>query len=162
MSDLAAANGLAVPFTTGPVLPRLRAASILDRCAELQAASGQVRIFAAMLTQLTGQEFPQWIAGAKAAGLPGISSFAKGLEQDLGAVTSGLTLPWSSGPIEGRVNFKDDKAPDVRTRRTPLLRKRVLLTTVETFTKLGSCAKPCQSPNNDPLAADPATPTTSR
>jgi transposase len=37
--------------------------------------------------------------------LPGISSFAKGLEQDLDAVTNGLTMNWSSGPVEGRVNF---------------------------------------------------------
>jgi transposase len=57
-----------------------------------------------MLTELTGQDLPQWIASARDAGLPGISSFAKGLEQDLDAVTNGLTMPWSSGPVEGRVN----------------------------------------------------------
>jgi transposase len=58
-----------------------------------------------MITDLTGQDLPQWIAGAREAGLPGISSSAKGLEQDLDAVTNGLTTPWSSGPVEGRVNF---------------------------------------------------------
>ena len=57
-----------------------------------------------MLTELTGQDLPQWIADASDAGLPGISSFAKGLKQDLDAVTNGLTMPWSSGPVEGRVN----------------------------------------------------------
>ena len=36
------------------------------------------------------------MAAARDVGLPGIASFAKGLEQD---VTS-----WSSGPVEGRVN----------------------------------------------------------
>ena len=82
--------------------PRLKA--ILDRCPKLRAASDQIRAFAAMITQLTGQDLPQWIAHARAAGLPGISSFARGLEQDLDAVISGLTLPWSSGPVEGRVN----------------------------------------------------------
>jgi len=45
------------------------------------------------------------MAAAREAGLPGISSFAKGLEQDLDAVTNGLTMNWSSGPVEGRVNF---------------------------------------------------------
>ena len=40
------------------------------------------------------------MADARSAGLPGISSFAKGLEQDLDAVTNGLTMPWSSGPVE--------------------------------------------------------------
>jgi transposase len=57
-----------------------------------------------MLTELTGQDLPQWIADASDAGLPGISSFAKGLKQDLDAVTNGLTMHWSSGPVEGRVN----------------------------------------------------------
>ena len=51
-----------------------------------------------MLTELTGQDLPQSIADASDAGLPGISSFAKGLKQDLDAVTNGLTMPWSSGP----------------------------------------------------------------
>jgi hypothetical protein len=79
--------------------PRLKA--ILERCPELQAACDQVRVFAAMLTQLAGQDLPQWISGARTAELPGIASFARGLEQDLDAVTLGLTTPWSSGPVEG-------------------------------------------------------------
>jgi transposase len=57
-----------------------------------------------MLTQLTGQDLPQWIAAARDAGLPGIAPFARGLEQDLDAVTHGLTMNWSTGPVEGRVN----------------------------------------------------------
>jgi transposase len=57
-----------------------------------------------MLTQLTGHNLPQWITDVQAAGLPGLSSFAKGLEQDLGAVTWGLTSHWNSGPVQGRVN----------------------------------------------------------
>jgi hypothetical protein len=59
----------------------------LDRCPEPQAASGQVRAFATMITELTGQDLPQQMATAREAGLPGISSFAKGLEHDLDAVT---------------------------------------------------------------------------
>jgi len=73
-----------------------------------------------MITNLTGQDLPQWIAAARDAGLPGIAPFAKGLEQDLDAVTNGLTMSWSSGPAEGRVNhFKNGQAPDVRPRRAP-------------------------------------------
>ena len=41
---------------------------------------------------------------ARAAGLPGLSSFAKGFEQDLDAVTHGLISRWNSGGVEGRVN----------------------------------------------------------
>ena len=107
--------------------PRLTA--ILDRCPELQTASDQVREFAGMLTNRTGQDLPRWIAGASDAGLPGISSFAKGLKQDLDAVTNGLTMPWSSGPVEGRVNhIKMIKRQMFGRAGLPLLRKRVLLT----------------------------------
>jgi transposase len=45
-----------------------------------------------MITNLTGQDLPQWIADARDAGLPGIASFAKGLEHDLDAVTNGLIM----------------------------------------------------------------------
>jgi hypothetical protein len=43
--------------------PRLTA--ILDRCPELRAASDQVRAFVSMLTELTGQDLPQWTASAR-------------------------------------------------------------------------------------------------
>ena len=106
-----------------------RLKAILDRCPELHAASGLVRAFAVMITGLTGQHLPQWIAAARDAGLPGISSFGSGLEHDLDAVTNGLTLPWSSGPVEGRVNhIKMVKRQMFGRAGLPLLRKRVLLT----------------------------------
>jgi transposase len=107
--------------------PQLQA--LLDRCPELRAADAQVRAFAVMLARLTGQDLPQWISGATAAGLPGLSSFAKGLEQDLDAVTAGLTTRWNSGPVEGRVNhIKMIKRQIFGRAGLPLLRKRVLLT----------------------------------
>jgi transposase len=107
--------------------PQLQA--ILERCPELQATSGHVRAFGQMLTQLTGQNLPQWISDARAAELPGMSSFAKGLEQDLDAVTQGLTSHWNSGPVEGRVNhIKMIKRQMFGRAGLPLLRKRVLLT----------------------------------
>jgi transposase len=81
-----------------------RLTAILERCPELHAASDQVRAFAGMITHLTGQHLPNWIASARDAALPGTASFARGLEQDLDAVTNGLTMTWSSGPVEGRVN----------------------------------------------------------
>jgi transposase len=112
---------------TGDEKPKLKA--ILDRCPELQAASDLVRGFAAMITELTGQDLPQWITAARDAAIPGISSFAKGLEQDLDAVTNGLTTQWSSGPVEGRVNhIKMVKRQMFGRAGLPLLRKRVLLT----------------------------------
>jgi transposase len=82
-----------------------------------------------MLTQLTGQDLPQWISNVRDADLPGLPPFAKGLEQDLDAVTQGLTSHWSSGPVEGRLNhIKMIKRQMFRRAGLPLLRKRVPLT----------------------------------
>jgi transposase len=82
-----------------------------------------------MIAELTGRDLPQWMAAARDAGLPGIVSFAKGLEQDLDAVTNGLTMNWSSGPVEGRVNhIKMIKRQMFGRASLPLLRKRILLT----------------------------------
>lgn len=108
--------------------PQLKA--LLARCPELQAASDHVRSFATMLTNLTGHDhLPQWISDVRDAGLPGLSLFAKGLEQDLDAVTAGLTSRWNSGPVEGRVNhIKMIKRQMFGRAGLPLLRKRVLLT----------------------------------
>jgi transposase len=65
------------------------------------------------------------MADARSAGLPGISSFAKGLEQDLDAVTNGLITSWSSGPVD---HIKMIKRQMFGRASLPLLRKRVLLT----------------------------------
>jgi len=69
------------------------------------------------------------MAAAREVGLPGIASFAKGLEHDLDAVTNGLTMNWSSGPVEGRVNHIKMVMRQMFGRAgLPLLRKLVLLT----------------------------------
>ena len=109
--------------------PQLKA--LLDRCPELHAADGHVRTFAAMMSNLSGHDhLAQWITDVKNAELPGLSAFARGLEQDLDAVTQGLTSHWNSGPVEGRVNhIKMIKRQMFGRARLPLLRKRVLLTT---------------------------------
>ena len=118
-----------------PRLPhRGRAArlkAVLDRCPELQAPPPARSARSPPCSpQRTGQDLPQWISGARAAGLPGFSSFADGLEQDLDAVTAGLTTRWNSGPVEGRVNhIKMIKRQMFGRAGLPLLlRKRVLLT----------------------------------
>jgi transposase len=108
---------------------RLRVADLTGRCPELRAAHGYVRAFATMLTHLTGHDLPQWIDEVHAAQLPGLSSFAHGLRNDLDAVIQGLTSPYNSGPVEGRVNhIKMIKRQMFGRAGLPLLRKRVLLT----------------------------------
>jgi len=91
--------------------------AILERCPQLRAATGHIRWFGEMLTGLRGQDLPAWISAVRADDLPGLGSFAAGLEADFDAVTCGLTTRWSSGVVEGRVNHKDGQTADVRPGR---------------------------------------------
>lgn len=102
--------------------------AILECSPELTIAADLVRSFAQMLTSLHGNRLGEWIAAAQQTGLPGIASFANGLTSDLDAVTAGLTLPHSSGPVEGNVNrIKMIKRQMYGRAGFDLLRKRVLL-----------------------------------
>jgi transposase len=57
-----------------------------------------------------------------------LRGFAKGLRKDWAAVTAGLTLPYSSGTVEGHVNRIKMIKRQMYGRANPdLLRKRVLL-----------------------------------
>jgi transposase len=56
-------------------------------------------------------------------------SFARGIKRDHQAVLNGLTMPWSSGVVEGNVNRLKMIKRQMYGRATfELLRKRVLLT----------------------------------
>jgi transposase len=62
--------------------------------------------------------------------LPDLHSFTAGLKRDLAAVVNGLSLPYSSGAVEGAVNrIKMLKRQMYGRASFDLLRKRVLLST---------------------------------
>jgi transposase len=104
-----------------------RLKAIQGRCAALDQTVGHVRAFAAMLCQRHGHRLDTWLARVHADDLPDLHSFATGLERDRAAVTAGLTLAWSSGPVEGHVNrIKMLKRQMYGRAGFDLLRKRVL------------------------------------
>lgn len=108
---------------------RKQLTEVLARCPELAAAHRLVRSFAAILSTRTGHHLKDWVVSARAEDLPGLHSFAIGLEKDWDAVVQGLTNHWNSGPVEGRVNhIKMVKRQMFGRAKLPLLRKRVLLT----------------------------------
>jgi transposase len=62
------------------------------------------------------------------ADLPVPRSFTAGLRRDPGVVVAGLTLQYSSGPVEGTVNrIKQLKASTYGRAKPDLLRKLILL-----------------------------------
>jgi transposase len=81
-----------------------------------------------MLTHRQGEKLPAWAGDADASDVQEMRGFAAGLRRDWPAVTAGLTLPWSSGTVEGHVNrIKMIKRQMYGRARPDLLRKRVLL-----------------------------------
>ncbi len=106
----------------------LKIKGILTRCPQLNTAADQVRSFAQMMRDRTGHRLTEWLDQAHATDLPELQSFVSGVRSDLGAVTAGLTLPFSSGAVEGQVNrIKMLKRQMFGRAGVDLLRKRILL-----------------------------------
>jgi transposase len=77
---------------------------ILAHSPELAATHRHVHDFAEIMTNREGHRLPVWMGELDQHGEPALRSFVTGLRSDLDAVTNGLTLPYSSGPVEGAVN----------------------------------------------------------
>lgn len=78
--------------------------AILARSPDLERLGAHVGDFAQMLTKLEGHRLNDWITAVEADTLTPLAGFARHLRNDLAAVTAGLTLPYSSGAVEGNVN----------------------------------------------------------
>jgi len=79
------------------------AQSFLNQLCRMEAsialAYRLTRAFLAMVRERRGGDLDAWITAATASGIDALARFARGLQEDLAAVTAGLTLPWSNGPV---------------------------------------------------------------
>ncbi|MFD8887308.1 ISL3 family transposase [Streptomyces erythrochromogenes] len=81
-----------------------------------------------MLTERQGERLPQWLEAVHRDDLPSPHTLAAGIDRDRDAVIADLTLPRSSGVVEGHVNWiKMLKRQMFGRAGFTLLRKRVLL-----------------------------------
>jgi transposase len=103
--------------------------AILAASPKLAAVTASVRDFAVIMNERRGRKLlDPWMTAALATGEPALRSFVTGLRADQDAVTSGLSLPWSSGAVEGHVNRIKMLKRQMYGRASPdLLRRRVLL-----------------------------------
>ncbi|WP_324192681.1 ISL3 family transposase [Nocardia transvalensis] len=107
---------------------RQRLDTVLDASLELTALAGHVRAFAVMMRERQGGDLDTWMTAVESDDLPALRSFVRGLRRDYDAVRAGLTLPWSSGTVEGHVNRVKMLKQQMFGRANPdLLRKRILL-----------------------------------
>jgi transposase len=60
--------------------------------------------FLAITRNRQGEALLGWLKDAEDSPLPAFQRFAAGVRRDLPAVQAGLTLPWSTGPVEGHIN----------------------------------------------------------
>jgi len=109
---------------------RETAGRLSSACPEMTALTGLIRSFAVMLDPdpANADGLQQWISSARAAGLPNLHSFTRGLDLDIKAATAALTLPHHNGRTEG-VNTKTKMIKRQMYGRAgfALLRHRILL-----------------------------------
>jgi transposase len=102
--------------------------------AEIHAHEGEIaeaisltQEFPDLVRQRKTAQLETWLECAAASCLQAFKSFAKGLRADDDAVKAGVTLPWSTGPVEGQINrLKMLKRQMYGRASIGLLRQRVL------------------------------------
>ena len=71
--------------------------------ADVAEAIDLTQDFAQFVRQRQPQALEPWLARAAKSAVGAWQRFVKGLRDDFDAVKAGVTLPWSSGPVEGQI-----------------------------------------------------------
>jgi transposase len=101
-----------------------------EQHSELAEAMELSESFARLVRQRQPEGLDFWLEQAGKSCLKAFQRFAGGLRDDYEAVKAGLTLPWSTGPVEGQINrLKMLKRQMYGRANIDLLRQRVLLPT---------------------------------
>ena len=88
--------------------------------------------FLTLVRERRGDALEAWMTAVAASRIEALARLAQGLREALTAITAGLTLSWSNGPVEGHVNrLKLLKRQGYGRAGCALLRHRVLLPAVE-------------------------------
>jgi transposase len=91
-------------------------------------ASALARGFAQLLRARQPQQLDAWLQQAATSSLAAFQRLAKSFQRDSAAVKAGVTLPWSSGPVEGHINrLKMLKRQMFGRARLDLLSRRFVL-----------------------------------
>jgi transposase len=113
--------------------------------AEVAEAIDLAQDFTQLLRQRQPEQLDPWLARAAKSTLEALQRFAKGLCEDYAAVKAGVTLPWSTGPVEGPINrLKMLKRQRFGRARLELLSRRFVLV-------------PGQIPDPAPYQPEPST-----
>jgi transposase len=72
--------------------------------AEVAEAIDLAQDFATLVRQRQPERLDPWLTRATTSTLAAFQRFASGLREDYAAVKAGVTLPWSTSPVEGHIN----------------------------------------------------------
>src|SRR5262249_11463989 len=72
--------------------------------AEVAEAITLAQDFATLVRQRQPEALDAWLQRATTNAPEALRRFALGLSEDYAAVKAGVTLPWSTGPVEGHIN----------------------------------------------------------
>ena len=124
-------------------------ASLLNRLRQLSPAVAETialgQTFAHLLRSRCADRLEEWLTQAAQSTLRPFQRLAKSFRRDLDAIKAGLTLPWSTGPVEGHINrLKMVKRQMFGRAKLDLLASRFLAAPPPTHVKLIRCteAKP--------------------
>src|SRR6266699_5094651 len=94
---------------------------------DLEVTYQLVEEFLHMVRKRTGEQLDFWLKKVEASHLQAFQTFVTGVQNDKEAILAGLTLPWSTGPVEGQINrLKLIKRSMYGRAEFDLLRLRVL------------------------------------
>jgi transposase len=97
------------------------------RAPELAAVQELAGRFAKIMREGQDDKLGAWLEETEGSSLSEIRTFAKGVRQDEAAIRAAVTLPWSTGQVEGQVNrLKLIKRSMYGRANFDLLRQRVL------------------------------------
>ncbi len=69
----------------------------------MAAAYPLLQQFVRMLKERTPEPLDAWLAASAGGDIPDLLTFAEGLRREYAALRAALTLPWSTGPVEGQI-----------------------------------------------------------
>jgi transposase len=106
----------------------VRLARLRDRDTSLAEAVDLAEEFAGLIRARQPDRLGPWLARARGGGPPAFRGFAKRLGADEAAVRAAVTLPWSTGQVEGQINrLKTIKRQMYGRAKLDLLGRRFLL-----------------------------------
>ena len=101
--------------------------SFIRKVQHIEVAYGLAQQFVTLLKERNAQPLGTWLWDCQKSGISDLVTFAQRLEKEGSALHAAFTLPYSNGPVEGKINkLKYIKRSMYGRGGFPLLRQRVL------------------------------------